>query len=50
MSKIDPDEIRRLAEPWRDPQDEDPEETREWLEALEAVVAARGTSARRSSC
>src|SRR3954462_12188996 len=42
MSKIDPGEIRRLAEPWRDPQDEDPEETREWADALAAVVRRCG--------
>src|SRR5581483_6675789 len=46
MSKIDPDEIKRLADPWVSPDDQDPEETREWVDALNAVVrrwgAARG--------
>src|SRR3982751_1069408 len=46
MTKIDPEEIKRLADPWVEPGDDDPEETREWADALSAVVrrcgAARG--------
>src|SRR4051812_3209410 len=40
MSKIDPEEIRRVA--WTDPHDEDPQETQEWADALAAVVRRCG--------
>ena len=42
MSKIDPEEIRRVA--WTDPHDEDPQETQEWADALAAVVRRCGSA------
>src|SRR6266446_6256052 len=39
MSNIDPDEIKRLTDPWL-ADDVDPQETREWADALAMVVRA----------
>jgi len=41
MANFHPDEIHRLADPWQR-EDEDPEETREWADALHAVVRRCG--------
>ncbi|HVF65333.1 MAG TPA: alpha-ketoglutarate dehydrogenase [Casimicrobiaceae bacterium] len=44
MTNIDPDEIHRLVDPWVDGTDDDPEETREWVDALAAVVRRCGSA------
>ena len=41
MTPPDPDEPKRLSDPWR-ADDPDPEETQEWVDALAAVVRSAG--------
>ena len=41
MPDLDPDQPKRLSDPWR-ADDADPDETQEWLDALAAVVRSAG--------
>jgi len=43
MTNVDPDELKRLSDPWR-ADDPDPGETQEWVDALAAVVRDAGPS------